>query len=68
MLSLIGVIRLKIDPTPIKVKHYVDAVIYEGMWRDMTINLDVESKGTFLGLTEYSKTLKIECFYRILKN
>ncbi len=49
---------IKIDPTPIKVKHYVDAVIYEGHVRDMTINLDVESKGTFLGLTEYSKTLK----------
>jgi len=45
-------------PTPIKLKNYVDAVIYEGHVRDMTIGLDVLSKGTFLGLTEYSKTLK----------
>lgn len=49
---------IKIEPTPIVLKKYVDAVIYEGHVRDMTINLDVESKGLFLGLTEYSKTLK----------
>lgn len=46
------------QPSPIRLKHYVDAVIYEGHVRDMTIALDVESKGLFDGLTEYSKTLK----------
>ena len=49
---------LKLDPTPIKLKNYVDAVIYEGHVRDMTIHLDVSSKGTFLGLIEHSQTLK----------
>jgi len=48
----------KINPTTITLKNYVDAVIYEGHVRDLTINLDVESKGTFLGLIEYSKKLK----------
>lgn len=48
----------KINPTPIKLKNYVDAVIYEGHVRDLTINLDVEHKGLFLGLTEPSKKLK----------
>jgi pullulanase len=47
-----------IHPTPIHLKNYVDAVIYEGHVRDMTIHLDVESKGLFEGLTEYSKQLK----------
>ncbi|MFH1693926.1 MAG: hypothetical protein ABH890_06560 [Bacillota bacterium] len=44
--------------TPIKVNHYVDTVIYEGHVRDMTINLDVESKGVYEGLVEKSKKLK----------
>ena len=48
----------KINPTPIKLKRYVDAVIYEGHVRDMTIHLDVESKGVFQGLIEKSKLLK----------
>ncbi len=43
--------------SPIKVKNYVDAVIYEGHVRDMTLQLDVLHKGTFDGLIEYSKTL-----------
>lgn len=47
-----------IHPTPIRLKNYVDAVIYEGHVRDMTISLDVESKGLFEGLIEYSKHLK----------
>lgn len=47
-----------IHPTPIKLKRYVDAVIYEGHVRDMTVNLDVQSKGVFQGLTEKSKLLK----------
>jgi len=47
-----------INPTPIKLKNYVDAVIYEGHVRDLTINLDVPHKGLFLGLTEGSKLLK----------
>lgn len=48
----------QIIPTPIKLKRYVDAVIYEGHVRDMSINLDVESKGLFEGLIEPSKKLK----------
>ena len=47
-----------IHPTPIKLKHYVDAVIYEGHVRDMTIHLDVLHKGLYEGLTERSKLLK----------
>ena len=43
--------------TPIKVKNYVDAVIYEGHVRDMTVDLCVEHPGTFDGLTETSKKL-----------
>jgi len=47
-----------IHPTPIKLKHLVDAVIYEGHVRDLSINLDVESKGLYQGLIERSKLLK----------
>jgi pullulanase len=47
-----------IIPTPVKLKNYVDAVLYEGHVRDMSIHLDVESKGVFEGLTEHSKILK----------
>ncbi len=43
--------------TPIKVKKYTDAVIYEGHVRDMSITLDVENPGTFDGLIEPSKKL-----------
>ncbi len=43
--------------TPIRVKNYVDTVIYEGHVRDMSLSLDVEHPGTFDGLTEYSKIL-----------
>ena len=42
----------------ITLNKYTDAVIYEGMIRDLTIDLDVVHKGTFLGLTEYSQKLK----------
>ncbi len=45
--------------TPIKLKKYVDAVIYEGHVRDMTVNLDVEHKGTFNGLYDHSKHLNM---------
>jgi pullulanase len=48
---------LKTKPSPIKLKNYVDAVIYEGHIRDMSINLDVQSKGLFEGLIEKSKLL-----------
>jgi len=47
-----------IQKTPIKVKNYVDTVIYEAHIRDLTVHLDVESKGLFLGVTEYSEKLK----------
>ena len=47
-----------IHPTPIKLKKYVDAVLYEGHVRDLTIALDVESKKTFEGLLEHSRLLK----------
>lgn len=49
---------LKIKKSPIKLRKYVDAVIYEGHVRDLTINLDVENKGSFIGLTEHSRLLK----------
>ncbi|PKK92567.1 MAG: type I pullulanase, partial [Tenericutes bacterium HGW-Tenericutes-6] len=54
--------------TPIKVKNYVDTVIYEGHVRDLSIGLDVESKGLFEGLIEPSKKLKgsvIQCIKRL---
>ena len=47
-----------IEQTPIKVKKYVDAVIYEGHVRDMTIGLDVFPQGLFDSLSLYSPTLK----------
>ncbi len=47
-----------IQKTPIALKNYVDAVIYEGHIRDLSINLDVESKGLFEGVLEKSKLLK----------
>ena len=48
---------LPIKPTPIHLKDYVDAVLYEGHIRDMTMHLDVESKGLFEGMSEHSKLL-----------
>jgi pullulanase len=45
-------------PSPIQLKSYTDAVIYEGHIRDLTIHLDVLSKGLFKGVREFSKTLK----------
>lgn len=47
----------RLDKTPIKLKKYVDAVIYEGHVRDMTIALDITHKGLFDGLIEQSKML-----------
>lgn len=41
----------------VELKKYTDAVIYEGHIRDMSITLDVESKGLFLGITEHSNKL-----------
>jgi pullulanase len=46
-----------LSKTPIKLKNYVDAVIYEGHVRDMSINLDVAHKGLYDGLLEDSKIL-----------
>ncbi|BCR36438.1 alpha-amylase family glycosyl hydrolase [Mariniplasma anaerobium] len=46
-----------LSKTPIKVKNYVDSVIYEGHVRDMSINLDVTHKGLYDGLLEDSKIL-----------
>lgn len=46
-----------ISKTPIKLKNYVDAVIYEGHVRDMSMNLDVTHKGLYDGLLEESKVL-----------
>ncbi|MBE0700072.1 MAG: hypothetical protein IH571_00130, partial [Acholeplasmataceae bacterium] len=49
---------IPIHPSSVKLKHPVDAVLYEGHVRDLTIHLDVESKGLFDGLIEKSKLLK----------
>ncbi len=49
---------IPILPTPIKVQNPVDAVIYEGHVRDLTINLDVKNKGLYEGLIEHSRLLK----------
>ncbi|MBN2299775.1 MAG: hypothetical protein JXC31_01175 [Acholeplasmataceae bacterium] len=49
---------IPVQKTPIKVKKYVDTVIYEGHIRDLSIGLDIESKGLFEGVMEYSKKLK----------
>ena len=43
--------------SPIKLKKYVDAVIYEAHVRDMTVSLDVPFKGTFNGLFSHSDRL-----------
>jgi pullulanase len=48
---------MQLEKSPIKLKNYVDAVIYEGHVRDMSINLDVKHKGLFEGLLEESKIL-----------
>lgn len=49
---------IPIKQTNIKVKNYVDTVIYEGHIRDMSIGLDVTSKGLYEGVIEYSNALK----------
>lgn len=41
----------------IAIKDYVDAVIYEGHVRDMTLGLDVKYPGTFEGLIEKNNVL-----------
>jgi pullulanase len=48
---------LKVKRSERLINHYVDAVIYEGHIRDMSIHLDVPSKGLFEGLIEKSKQL-----------
>jgi pullulanase len=48
---------LKAHPSPINMEDSLEAIIYEGHVRDMTIELDVPHKGLFLGLTEYSDVL-----------
>lgn len=51
--------RIKpIQQSPIKLRKMVDAVIYEGHVRDMTIHLDVKHPGLYNGLIEHSNTLK----------
>ncbi|MDY0294187.1 MAG: type I pullulanase [Acholeplasmataceae bacterium] len=47
----------KVNPSPIKLSKYVDAVIYEGHVRDLTINLDVKHRGLYDGLIERSDIL-----------
>jgi len=47
-----------INPTPIVLKNYVDAVIYEGHIRDLTMGLDVPSRGLYKGLREISVKLR----------
>lgn len=49
---------VKINPSPISLKNYTDAVIYEGHIRDLTIQTDVPHAGLFDGMIEYSKTFK----------
>lgn len=46
-----------LEKSPVVLKKYTDAVLYEGHVRDMTIALDVESKGLFQGLFEQSERL-----------
>jgi pullulanase len=46
-----------VEPSPIKLSKMVDAVIYEGHVRDMTIHLDVEHPGLYDGLIEHSTVL-----------
>ncbi len=41
----------------VNLKRYTDAVIYEGHIRDLTLELDVVHKGTFLGVTEKATEL-----------
>jgi pullulanase len=48
---------MQLEKTPIKIKNYVDAVLYEGHIRDMSIHLDVESPGVFEGVTQKSHYL-----------
>ena len=48
----------KVTPSPINTSDKTKSIIYEGHIRDMTINLDVENKGLFVGLTEHSNTLE----------
>jgi pullulanase len=46
-----------LEEHPVVLKKYTDAVLYEGHVRDMTIGLDVASKGLFQGLCEQSDRL-----------
>lgn len=46
-----------IDNSPIKIKDYREAVIYEAHVRDMTMNLNIKQKGLYQGLLEYSDEL-----------
>lgn len=46
-----------LSTTPIVLEKYTDAILYEGHVRDLTIGLDVSSKGLFKGLLEQSETL-----------
>lgn len=45
-------------PTPIQLKDVNDAIIYESHVRDMSIHLDVEHPGLFLGMTERHDVLQ----------
>lgn len=48
---------IKENDSYVNLRKYTDAVIYEGHVRDMSLNLDVPNKGTFLGLVEHSTKL-----------
>lgn len=48
---------IKAKKTPIHVKDLNETIIYECHVRDMSIYLDVEHPGLFLGMTEFSETL-----------
>ena len=49
---------IPIQSSPIQLKKYTDAVIYEGHVRDLTIDTDVLHPGLFDGLIEHSKLFK----------
>ncbi|MFP4187649.1 MAG: alpha-amylase family glycosyl hydrolase, partial [Acholeplasmataceae bacterium] len=46
-----------LERRPVALERYTDAIIYEGHVRDLTIDLDVRSKGLFRGLIEPSERL-----------
>ena len=49
----------KTIPSKLDFNDKLEAIIYEGHIRDLTIDLDVENKGLYLGLTENSEKLNM---------